>query len=104
MKASKETVIKISEQILHVLNHFGLDIELLNNSSATSMWRMWHWIHEEISYSEDHPRFEGRERIFEHDFNHELYPDDTNDKTMTTALRDAFKLAYDKTRNTTVGS
>lgn len=90
MKVDKKTLIEISKKFKLVIKHFKLDI--VEKPTDTDLWRMWHWIHEEIAYDNSHPRFDDHKRIFEYDPNHSLYPCDTNDKTMTTALRKAYKL------------
>jgi hypothetical protein len=91
MKASKSTISEIANKIIIVCNHF--DLNLCEKPTVGELWRYWHWIHEEIAYADDHPRFEKRVRLLSYDHSHTLYPDNTNDKTMTTALRAAYTLA-----------
>lgn len=42
-------------------------------------------------FDPDHPQYAefGRRRVLEHDFDYPIYPDDTNDATLSTALKAA---------------
>ena len=94
MKASPDTVTQIAKDMATALATIGLDYECLVGQTGhrldSNLWDLWHWIHAHKSYTSDHPLFAQRGRAFELDTTHELYPDDTDDNSMSTALRAAY--------------
>ena len=58
---------------------------------VSSIWQVYHYIHDEIAYDDSHPRFKGRTRQFKYNDKFELYPDGTNDSTLQTALNKIVK-------------
>jgi hypothetical protein len=54
-----------------------------------ALWEIWFAVCDDHRHDDAHPRFTqlGQERVLPFDFDFPLYPDDTNDKTLTTALK-----------------
>lgn len=96
MKVSKSRVEKIADDMVAVCK-MGWDIGT-EKANDRHLWNLWNFIHAEHAYDDNHPRFRNRTRLFPYDHSFELYPEGTNDNTMTTALRAAFKLAMDRIR------
>lgn len=99
MKAKQETIENIAKLTRTYLEKMGLqdtleqvrEREKAGTLTDATRWALWHAVTDEIRFTDDHSRFNGRKRVLHHDFNFPLYPDGTNDTTMTTALRAAYK-------------
>jgi hypothetical protein len=97
MKASPATVKMIADNMRAYLGaRFPLALEQVKaNPSKVSdcdLFSLWAQVGNEIRFDDTHPRFDGRARVFPHNFDFPIYPDDTNDTTLKTALRAALKL------------
>lgn len=90
MKATKLQIRHIANLLEVCLEHHGIHPSELNGDG--NLWECWHWIHNEKTLSDDHPRFSNRQRILVPDDSFKLYFEGFNDATMTTALRAAHKL------------
>lgn len=62
-------------------------IEIGQVKTDAHLWQLWQWVHAETNYDDSHPRFRSHARQFHYDPSFPLYPDGTNDASMTTALR-----------------
>lgn len=97
MKVKPETLKMMAENIRTYLSaRFPAVLEDIKKDpskvSTAEMWTIWHHITDEIRFSDDHPRFQNRKRIFNFNFDFPLYPDDTNDATLETALKKVMKM------------
>lgn len=92
MKVSKEKVQEIAEKMRVVMDHFKWSKEKLSPPTNILLWQFWNYIFQETAYDDSHPKFKGRKRLFNYDPNYSLYPEETNDDTMFTALKAAWKL------------
>ena len=75
----------IGKRISHAMHFNRIDAHQVTKLSH--MWQLWHWVHQESAYTDDHPRFNSHPRQFPHEFGFPLYPDNTNDATLSTGLR-----------------
>jgi len=97
MKAKSETIKMIVENIRVYLNaRFPEVLKEIQDKkgevSTSNMWTIWHHICDEKRFDDNHPRFKDRKRVLEFDWHFPLYPDDTNDVTLETALKKVFKM------------
>ena len=96
MKVKPDTIKDIASRI--VVAYRAVNKPLPESLRDRELWDLWYGIHQDTSYPDDHPRFAKRKRLFDYDHSFPLYPDGTNDTTMTTALRAAFKQAKEITQ------
>lgn len=75
----------IAARLRHAMAYNGIEADQVKTD--THLWQLWHWIHAETSYDDSHPRFRSHARQFTYEPGFQLYPDGTNDASMTTALR-----------------
>lgn len=90
MKVPKETI----EKIAGYMRVIAAGRDMPPNMPDAGLWNLWHAIVNEHRADDTHPRFKHRDRRFPLDRDFELYPHNTNDDTMTTALRAAYKQAF----------
>lgn len=96
MKASPATVKMIADNMrVYLAARFPLVLDAIkadiSKVSTAEMWTVWHHVTDEIRFDDSHPRFHGRARVLPYNFDFPLYPDNTNDATLETALRAALK-------------
>ena len=91
MKATNTTIQDIGSKMMKMAQTKYKNIDMREVKKA-NLWHFWHAIYQEVAYDDSHPRFqgEGRERVFPHQPDYNLYPDNTNDASMQTALQAAF--------------
>lgn len=90
MKAKPQTVALIAERFAVVLRSKNLKASDVQRTER-DLWNLWNYVVGETAFSDSHPRFEGRTRLFPYDPTFPLYPDDTNDATLLTALSRAIE-------------
>lgn len=102
MKMTKQTLAEITKDFITVKNSkiccdkFILASNFLNNKApiAHALWRV---VYEQKKYDDTHPAYaeHGRPRVLPFvSCSFEIYPDGTNDKTLSTALIKAFEDAF----------
>ena len=92
MKVSKKTLANITADYLAVLNSFDSAkwAHIKSLSEMGARWEVWDKIRLNRMYDNDHPCWkEGHwgKRVLPHDPAFDSYPDNTNDDTLDTALR-----------------
>ncbi len=98
MKASKETVNRLARDFKAMMESFDTARWAYINglSEVARLWQIYDYIHLNRLYPDNHPCWANGlwgKRVLPHRPGFETYPDDTNDDTLTTALRAAYKRA-----------
>lgn len=97
MKVTKDVYSDIEEKVSIVLPYLlpkdkgAITIDRFTNSD---LMHVWFRAATSVSFDDTNPnvlRDANGKRLFEYDFNYPLYPCDTNDTTMVTAIRKAVK-------------
>ena len=89
MKATKQTISTMRKLMREALAFHNVAPDAVVTDAHR--WQLWSWICAEVKSSDDHPRFINRARLFPHDFDFPIYPNDMNDDTLKTALRCAMR-------------
>ena len=97
MKVKPDTLNMMVDNIRNYLTaRFPSVLEDIKNKKGDiktfEMWTIWHHICDEKRFDDSHPRFNNRKRVLDFDWHFSLYPDNTNDVTLETALKKVFKL------------
>ena len=96
MKVSNETLARMASDVrTYLAARFPTvlaSIRLTGTASDSELWTVWNHVCDEHRTPDSDrfgpsPRFADRKRVLPFDERFELYPDGTNDATMTTALR-----------------
>ena len=90
MKVSQNTLNDIVSKMRIALNHLDHKNSLYVDNKR-NLWNLWLWIVAEVSCEDNSGRFKGRGRLFRHNRDFNMYPDNTDDAAMTTALKAAIK-------------
>ncbi len=98
MKASKETVNRLALDFKAIMESFDTARQAYIDglSEVARSWQIYDYICLNRLYDDKHPCWAKGlwgKRILPHDPSFQTYPDDTNDNTLTTALRAAYKRA-----------
>lgn len=93
---SERTLASMSDDMNAIVASFPAErMETLRTQLADparrvqALWQIWFAVCDDHRHDDAHPRFTqlGQKRVLPFDFDFPLYPDDTNDKTLTTALK-----------------
>ena len=96
MKVSNDTLERMASDVrTYLAARFPVvlaSIRLSGTASDSELWTLWHHVCDERRTPDSDrfgpsPRFANRQRVLPFDWGFELYPDGTNDATLTTALR-----------------
>jgi hypothetical protein len=93
IRAKTETVRFMAESILGVLEVYGRQDFDPGNVDRQHLWSYWHMAYGHRTWTDDHPVFATHPRVLER-CDCELYPDGMNDRSMDTALGEAFRLLF----------
>ena len=95
MKIKHDTFIIMSERILKALKY--LEVRASNITDTCDQIRVWSFVVSNIKYNDSNLNVVtiGGKRLFAQDRSIEFYPDNTNDKTLETALKKVFKYLSD---------
>lgn len=92
MKATPDTVSRIASDFRAIADRFGF--QPTPNPNSSTLWALYHRAMLDRRNDDNHPTIRRDGRVLPFDWHTPLYPDGTDDNTLRTALRAAYRQAF----------